>query len=147
MPREVRTAVLASAAVGLLLVVVAALVAGAPAAAGAVIGAVAVVVFFGFGALTVNAVSAVAPRASLVVALLTYTLQVVLLFAVFASLAASPAVGTTIDRGWVAGAVIAETMVWVVAQIVAATRSRQPLYDLPVPAAVPSADSTEASAR
>jgi ATP synthase protein I len=135
MPREVRTAVLASGAAGLLLVLVAAAVSGSAGAAGAAVGAAAVVVFFAFGALTVNAVSAVAPGASLVVALLTYTLQVVLLFVVFAALAASPAVGTTIDEQWVAGAVIGETLVWVVAQIVAATRSRQPLYDLPAPVA------------
>jgi ATP synthase protein I len=105
------------------------------------------VVFFCFGALTVNAVSTVAPGASLLVALLTYTLQVVLLFVVFAALAASPAVGGAIDEDWVAGAVIVGTLVWVVGQIVAATRSRLPIYDLPEAGPVGVPHRREASAR
>lgn len=147
MPPEVRTAGVASLAVGGLLVLLGAVVTGASGAAGAAVGAAAVVVFFSFGALAVNAVSTVAPGASLLVALLTYTLQVVLLFVVFAALQASPAVGTSIDQGWVAGAVIAETLVWVVAQIVAATRSRLPIYDLPGEAVAGVPEGREASAR
>jgi hypothetical protein len=147
MPPEVRTAGLATLLAGGLVIVLAALVAGAPGAAGAAIGAAAVVVFFCFGALTVNAVSTVAPGASLLVALLTYTLQVVLLFVVFAALAASPAVGASVDQHWVAGAVILGTLVWVVGQIVAATRSRLPVYDLPDAGPVGVPHRREASAR
>ena len=39
--------------------------------------------------------------------------------------------GSTVDARWVAGTLIVTTLVWLVAQIIAATRSRQPLYDLP----------------
>jgi hypothetical protein len=46
----------------------------------------------------------------------------------------SGALGTDVHAGWVAGTVIAATLVWLVAQIVAATRSRRPLYDLPTAA-------------
>jgi hypothetical protein len=36
-----------------------------------------------------------------------------------------------VHAGWLAGTVIVATLVWLVAQTVAATRSRQPIYDLP----------------
>jgi ATP synthase protein I len=103
-------------------------------------------VFFGFGALTVNAVAAVSPAASLLVALLTYVLQVVAVGVVFLALDASGALGTTVDAGWVAGTVIAATLCWLVAQILAATRSRQPIYDLPTAASDPRDHRPEASA-
>jgi ATP synthase protein I len=111
-------------------VIVAALVSGAPGATGAAIGSGMVLVFFGFGALTVNAVAAVSPTASLLVALLTYVLQVVAVGVVFLALDASGALGSTVDAEWVAGTVIVATLCWLVAQIVAATRSRRPIYDL-----------------
>lgn len=128
---EVRTAVAAALLVGLVAVLTGALVAGSPAALGAAIGAGMVVVFFGFGALTVNAVASVSPNASLLVALLTYTLEVVAVGVVFVALRSSGVLGSTVDARWVAGTLIVTTLVWLVAQIIAATRSRQPLYDLP----------------
>lgn len=128
---EVRTAVAAALLVGLVAVLTGALVGGAPAALGAAIGAGMVVVFFGFGALTVNAVASVSPAASMLVALLTYTLEVVAVGVVFVALKSSGVLGSTVDARWVAGTLIVTTLVWLVAQIIAATRSRQPLYDLP----------------
>ena len=80
---EVRTAVAAALLVGLLAVLTGALVGGSPAALGAAVGSGMVLVFFGFGALTVNAVASVSPAASLLVALLTYTLEVVAVGVVF----------------------------------------------------------------
>ena len=72
-------------------------------------------------------------------------LQVVAVGVVFLALDASGALGSTVDAGWVAGTVIAATLCWLVAQVVAATRSRQPLYDLPEPRRGPG-DGREASA-
>jgi hypothetical protein len=132
-------------ALGAVAVPVAALMSGASGASGAAIGAGMVLVFFGFGAVTVNAVAALSPAASLLVALLTYVLQVVAVGLVFLALDASGALGSTVDAGWVAGTVIVATLCWLVAQVVAATRSRQPLYDLPEPRPG-SGDGREASA-
>jgi hypothetical protein len=135
--------------VGTVAVLLAALVTGAPGALGAAIGVGMVLVFFGFGALTVNAVAAVSPGASLLVALLTYVLQVVAVGVVFVALRSSGALDGTVDAGWVAGTLIAATVCWLVAQVVAATRSRQPLYDLPAGAGEaprPAVDGSEARA-
>jgi ATP synthase protein I len=128
---QIRSALLVTSFVGVLTTVVGALVSGASGAAGAAIGAGMVVVFFGVGALVVNAVAAVSPPASLLVALLTYVLQVVLVGVVLAALDRSGVLDGGVDRGWAAGSVIAATLVWLVTHIISVTRSRIPLYDLP----------------
>jgi ATP synthase protein I len=120
-------------------VVLGALVAGSPAAAGATIGHVMVCVFFAFGAV-LGVVAKVAPAASMLVALLTYTLNVVLVGLVFVGLARSGALQDAVAPRWLAGAVIACTLVWTTTQIVVATRTRQPIFDLP-------SDGQEASVR
>ena len=127
----VRKAFVWTLAAGVLAAVAAALLSGGPAALGAAIGAGLVCAFFGFGALVLGVVATASPAASLLVALLTYTLQVVLVGMVFVALGRSGVLDKTVDAGWLGGTVIAGTLVWLVAQIVAHTRTRQPLYDLP----------------
>ena len=129
---ELRVAAGATCALALVAVLVAVVVSGTAGAAGAAIGTGTVLVFYGFGALTVNAVASVSPGASLLVALLTYTLQVVAVGMVFLALDVSGAVGSSVDRTWVAVGVVAATIGWLAAHIFVATRSRQPIYDLPV---------------
>jgi len=75
---QVRSAALVTLALGLVGALLGALLSGTPAAVGAALGAGIVLVFFGTGAVVVNAVAAVSPAASLLVALLTYTLEVAL---------------------------------------------------------------------
>jgi ATP synthase protein I len=82
-----------------------------------------VVGFFCFGTLTTSAVAAVAPGASLVVALLTYTLQVVLLFVLLVAVTRSPAGTSWLDVRWLAGTVLVGTLCWTVALVVHALRS------------------------
>lgn len=137
-PRIRGTAVLVRTAgatllLGLLAILLGALVSGSAAAYGALVGTVLVVGIFGFGTFTVNAVAALMPTASLLVAVMTYTLQVVLMALAFIALAGSGALDETIDRAWLGGTVIAGTMVWLVVQIVLATRSRIPVYDISLP--------------
>lgn len=124
-----RVAFGATLAAGLVTVTIAALAAGSAAALGAVVGFLLVLGFFGLGAALVNAVASVSPTASLLVALLTYTLEVVALGAVFVALRRSGALAETVDPGWVGSVVIAATLVWLVAQTIAEARSRQPIYD------------------
>ena len=103
--------------------------AGSAAASGAAIGSALVLLFFGSGALVVNAIASVSPAASLLVALLTYALEVLALGAVFMALRRSGALAGTVDGDWVGVVVIAGTLVWLAAQIIAEVRSRQPIYD------------------
>jgi len=138
--RDLGTAVLVKttcvgAAAGLVIALLAALIGGAPAAYGALVGTLLVLGVFGFGTFTVNAVAAVMPTASLLVAVMTYTLQVVAMALVLAALSGSGALDETIDPVWLGGTVIAGTMVWMVVQILLATSRRIPIYDISLPAA------------
>ena len=118
-------AALVALVTGLLLVLVGAFVGGSPAAYGALVGTVIVVGVFALGAGVVHVAAA-----SLLVALLTYTLQVLLLAVVFLAIERSGLADDTLDRRWLAGAVIAGTLAWMIAQIVLAARLRLPAYDL-----------------
>jgi ATP synthase protein I len=124
-------AAMASMGLGVVAVVAGSLVEGAPAAYGAAIGALIVLGVFGFGSFVVNTVAALMPTAALLVALLTYTLQVVAMGLVFVALSGSGLLGDTLDREWLAGTVIAGTLVWVVCQIVLTMRAHIAIYDLP----------------
>lgn len=117
--------------VGLLAVLLGALFAGSPAALGALIGAVMVATIFALGAVVLGAVATIAPAASLLVALLTYTLNVVLVGLVFVGLSRGGALDGPVEPRWLGGAVIACTMVWTVTQVILSMRARQPLYDEP----------------
>ena len=85
--------------------------------------------FYLFGTVTVSLVAAYAPRASLLVALLTYVLQVGALALVLAEVQASAAAGSTVDVGWVGGAVVVATVVWLLLLVVRALRSVPPVSD------------------
>ncbi len=106
------------------------LVSGPAAGAGALVGALLVLLVFGLGAFAVNAVASMMPAASLLVALLTYTLQVVLMGLVFWGLSTSGALGEQLDERWLAGTVIVGTLVWLAVQIRRSMRARIPAYEL-----------------
>ena len=124
-------ALLATGVAGLAAVVLGGVLDGSAAALGSTIGAVMVCLFFGAGAVVLGVVARLAPAASLLIALLTYTLKIVLIALVFVGLSRSGALDGTVDAQWLGGTVIACTLVWIAAQITSSMRSRQPLYDLP----------------
>lgn len=128
---ELRTAMIATGLAGAVLVLLAWLVTGGDGAVGAATGAGMVLTFFGLGAAVVNAVAGISPAASLLVALLTYVLQVLAVGLLFTALRGTDGPLAVVHPDWVAGSVIVATVVWLVTHIVAATRSRQPIYDLP----------------
>ncbi|SDD74151.1 hypothetical protein [Nocardioides lianchengensis] len=129
--RVLLLAALAALSLGLVGALAGALTAGSAAAYGALVGTALVLAVIGFGSTVVNVVATVMPAASLMVALLTYTLQVVLMGLVFAALSGSGLLDDTLDREWLAGVVIVGTFVWLTAQVVLTTRMRIPAYDLP----------------
>lgn len=124
-------AALATVLLGALGTLAAGLVDGRPAAQGTLVGAAVVVGIFGLGSFVVNQVAALMPALALLVALMTYTLQVLLLAVLFLGLSGSGLLDRTLDRGWLAATIIAGTFVWLAAQLVLTTRLRIPAYDLP----------------
>ena len=111
-------AVVAGAGAGLGLAV-----GGRPQALGAVLGAGLMTAFYLVGTVTVALVTAYAPRASLLVALLTYVLQVAALALVLARVQSTAAAGASLDVAWVGGAVVVATVVWLVLLVVRALRA------------------------
>lgn len=127
-------AALVALGAGLAISLVGAFVAGSAAAYGALVGTLLAVGVFALGSFTVNVVAAMMPSASLLVAMLTYTLQVVLMALVLVALSRSGALDGSLHPEWLAGAVIAATLLWLVCQIVLVTRARIPAYDVPASA-------------
>jgi ATP synthase protein I len=137
--RHGSTAVLAGAALmtlvlGGLATVLGGLLVGRPAAYGSLVGTAVVVGVFGLGALVVDRVAGALPSAALLVALMTYTLQVVLLAALFLSLSGSGLLDDALDRQWLAGTIVVGTFVWLGAHLLLAVRARIPAYELPATA-------------
>ena len=90
-----------------------------------------VVVVIGFGVFALNTVASIMPSATVLVALVTYAVQLVVLAAVVLGFARNGMMDDTFDRRWFGGGVAVATLAWMVAQIVAALRARIPVYDLP----------------
>lgn len=100
-------------------------------AVGLAAGGLAVLVVLAAGTAVVHTVAGLAPAASLLVALLTYTLQVIVLALVVTALGRSGLAGETVSREGFAVGVVAATLVWLTAQIWRSTQVRLPAYDLP----------------
>jgi ATP synthase protein I len=81
------------------------------------------------GVAAVGFVARLLPGASLLVALMTYVLQLLVLALVVAAIDRADVAADSLSRGWFAAAVIAVTLTWVVGQLVTATRERIPVYD------------------
>ena len=122
---------LAAAVVCLALLGVGSAVGGAPASSGAGVGAALVLGVFGLGAIAVDLVSAVLPSAALLVALLTYTLQVLAMALAFVVLTRSGLLGEQLSREWLAGAVVAGTLAWLVAHLHGALTARISAFEAP----------------
>lgn len=124
---------LATLVVGAVTAVVAGFVTGAAGAAGVAVGVAILLVVFGGGAFLVNLVAGVLPTASLLIALLTYTLQVLVMALLLVVLTGSGLLDETLDRGWLAGSVIVGTFAWLLCQVLLVTTARIPAYELPEP--------------
>ena len=121
-----------SGAVAVLVVVVVALLTdGRPAVVGAASGGALTLAVFASGIGVVGLVARMMPAASLLVALMTYTLQLLVLALCLAAIERADVSAETLSRGWFVAGVIAVTVLWMAGQVVAATRQRIPVYDTP----------------
>lgn len=118
-----------TAVVGATIVGLAALTSGSPAAYGALVGTGIALLVFCFGAFAVDAVARLMPVASLLVALLTYTMQVLLMLVVFVGLNRSGALDDSLDRAWLGGSIIAAVLTWTFAQLTASAKARIPAFE------------------
>ena len=118
------SALVAVLALGLL----AAVLDGRAAVVGALVGGGVTLAVFALGTGTVSLVARLVPAASLLVALMTYVLQLLVLALVVASIERADVGAATLSRGWFAAGVIAVTLLWMAGQLVAATRQRIPVY-------------------
>jgi ATP synthase protein I len=128
-----RPALVVTAVIGVGGAVLGAVLDGRDAALGAALGALVVALFFGLGAFVLDVVSRLAPAASLLIALLTYVLKVVLLAVVFVGLQRSGAFDGDLDARWLGGTMIVATFAWTLAQLMVTLRARVPVYDVDLP--------------
>ncbi|WP_139980864.1 hypothetical protein [Nocardioides litoris] len=131
-------AVLAAVAVALVVALLGLLLGGSTALVGALVGAGVTLLVLATGFAVVDMVAGLLPQASMVVALLTYTLQMVALAALLVVLRGSDDLAGTLSPEWFAAGVIGVALAWTVCLLVHATRARVPLYDLPSPRATAS---------
>ncbi|MEZ5097269.1 MAG: hypothetical protein R2731_14935 [Nocardioides sp.] len=135
--RTLGGAALGAGLCGLLLVIAGGLTGGAAAAYGALVGTLLVVLVFGLGAAVVALVAEAMPAAALLVAVLTYTLQVVAMGLVFWRLTGSGLLDSRLDPTWLGVAIVVTVLAWLVVQTVRTTRARIPAFDLPATATTP----------
>lgn len=102
--------------------------------------------FLLFGSLVVEVAIRIAPQAAMLMALLTYTLQVLLVAVVFVVLTSSGTLDTALSRGWLAGGVVAATLAWTAAQLITTVKTRIPVYDIVLPEPARDAPATTRSA-
>ncbi len=112
------------------LAVAGALLADQAAALGALAGGGLALLVFAFGTSVVHVVSGLMPSMSLMLALLTYALQLMVMAMVLVALETSGVAGDALSRGWFTTGVILITLMWMAAQVWLFTKLRIPLYDL-----------------
>ncbi|MBS42224.1 MAG: hypothetical protein CMH83_03405 [Nocardioides sp.] len=100
---------------------------------GALAGGAVTLLVLASGFAAVDLVAAARPAFSLVVALLTYTLHVVVLAAVLVAASRSEGLSDVLSPSWLAAAAVGVSAVWTVAQLRVATRARIPAYDVVLP--------------
>lgn len=136
-------ALASGAVVVVVLVVVAALSSGRPGVVGVAVGGVLTLAVFALGVAVVGFVARLVPGASLLVALMTYVLQLLVLALVVGAIDGADLDAGTLSRGWFATGVIVVTVTWLVGQVVTATRQRIPVYDTPATASTTASASAE----
>ena len=123
-------AMLVALGVSVVVTAAAALLGDSSAIAGAAVGGVSLTVVMAFGTYVVHVASNAVPALSLLVAIMTYALQIATMVAFFLVLERSGALGESVAGGWLLLGVVAASLTWSTAQIWFSTRARIPMYDL-----------------
>jgi ATP synthase protein I len=131
-----QVAVAGSVLVSLPLAVAGGLVGDRSGLLGVVAGAGLALLVLATGLVVVDLVATVLPSASMLVALLTYTLEVVALGALLVAFSRAEGLAETLAPRWLGAGLVAVALAWTVALVVHATRARVPVYDLPAGAPV-----------
>lgn len=126
----VRASLLGGALVVALAAVIVARTVGAPQARAVVIAGVLVAVFFGVGLLLMSTALKFPPKSALVLALLTYVLQLALITLAFLILDRSGALGEDVDAAWLTLAAAVLSLLVIVGLMRWASKVRVPIYDL-----------------
>ena len=126
----VRKTLLPAFVVAVICMAVAGVTAGGRGVVGAAVGAIIVLLFFSSSPLALGPVIKVSPHLSLLVALVFFFTKIVALVALMVVLLDPEGIGKQLDKNALGGTVIVSTLAWTVFQIRAATKTRQPLYDL-----------------
>ena len=129
--RVVARAALLTVLAGLVVTLAAALGHGAEPAAAAAVGAGLVVLVVSFGTLSLHVVASAMPKASLLVALVTYLTQLAAVLLVFVAITRGDVFTDVESRGWLAASMVVTTVVWTAAHLVLTARERVPYFDLP----------------
>lgn len=122
---------LLTCAASVAVVVVAAIVGGEHAVTAAAVGSVVTLLVMGFGSYVVHVTAKAVPGLSLMVALMTYALQLVVMIAFFSVLAGSGEFGEAVRTPWLVAGVATAVVGWTTAQIRLAGKARVLAYDLP----------------
>lgn len=101
----------------------AALTTGLPGVRSVALATGAALVVFGLGSFVVSAVAEMVPQLALMVAMLTYVLQMCLIGLGYWRLTNSELLDGTLDRAWLGGSLIALTLVWSTVQVVLHARA------------------------
>ena len=117
--------------VATVVVIAAAVVHGSQAAAAAGLGGGLVALVVSFGTLSLHVVASAMPKASLLVALVTYLTQLAAVMLVFVAITRGDLFSATEARGWLAASMVVATVVWATAHVVLTARQRVPYFDLP----------------
>lgn len=110
------------------------LVSGAPAALGLVAGGGLALLLLVSGTLVVAVAARVDPRLSLLVAVTTFALHAMLAGVVFYAVTGADAADRTFSVRALAVGLLVVAAAWTLVQVVALTRARIPVYDLPAAA-------------
>ena len=128
-PRVLRAGVLSVLATTVVLSVAALVADDAAAFRSAALGGGLVIAFFAFGALNVGFAARIVPSTALLVAMLTYFIQIVLIALVFTGLRRSDAFDSTLTEGWLAAGLITGTLTWMTAQVITTLRTPIPPWE------------------
>lgn len=126
----VRKSLLPAFIVAIVCMTVAGATVGEKGVVGAAVGAIIVLLFFASSPLALGPVTKVSPHLSVLVAVTFFCTKIVALVALMVVLLDPEGVGEHLDKAALGGTIIVSALAWTVFQIRAATRSRQPLYDL-----------------